>query len=254
MPRYRLTIEYDGTPFVGWQRQANGRSIQQALEEAAERFSGERVRIGGAGRTDAGVHAWGNVVSFDAEADDVDLVTVQRHLNAMLGPAIVVRSAEVAPPGFDARRSAIARRYRYTVLNRPVPDPFLAAFTWHVPDPLDLAVLRLACDPLLGEHDFTSFCRVPRGAADYSMVRRVAEARWLDLGHGLLRFEIEASSFCQQMVRAIVGTMVAMGLGRRRAGEMAGIVRARRRAAADRVAPPSGLCLWSVTYPDLVSG
>jgi tRNA pseudouridine38-40 synthase len=140
------------------------------------------------------------------------------------------------------------------VLNRPVPDPFLAGFVWHVPDPLDLAVLRLACDPLLGEHDFTSFCRAPRGVAEYSMVRRVTETRWLDLGAGLLRFEIEASSFCQQMVRAIVGTMVAMGLGRRRAGEMAGIVRAKRRAAADRVAPPSGLCLWSVTYPDLVSG
>jgi tRNA pseudouridine38-40 synthase len=146
-------------------------------------------------------------------------------------------------------RSAIARRYRYTVLNRPVPDPFLAAFSWHVPDPLDLAALRLACDPLIGEHDFTSFCRLPRGVPGYSLLRRVTDARWLELGDGLLRFEIEASSFCQQMVRAVVGTMVAIGVGRRRAGEMAGILRARNRAAADRVAPPGGLCLWSVTYP-----
>jgi tRNA pseudouridine38-40 synthase len=155
----------------------------------------------------------------------------------------------VAPPDFDARRSALSRSYRYTILNRPVPDPFLAATTWHVEEPLDVAAMRLACDPLIGEHDFTSFCRPPRGAVTYSMVRRVLDARWIVLEDGLLRFDIEASSFCQQMVRAVVGTMVAMGGGRRRAGDMASILRARTRAAADRVAPPHGLCLWSVEYP-----
>jgi tRNA pseudouridine38-40 synthase len=168
----------------------------------------------------------------------------------MLGPAIVVRDAAVAPPGFDARRSALARRYRYTVLNRPVPDPFLAATTWHVDEPLDLAALRLSCDPVIGEHDFSAFCRAPRRDPDASLVRRVDDARWLDLGDGVLRFDIDAGSFCQQMVRALVGTMVPMGLGRRRAGEMASILRSRRRAEAGRVAPARGLCLWEVVYPD----
>jgi hypothetical protein len=136
-----------------------------------------------------------------------------------------------------------------TVLNRPVPDPFLAATSWHVDKELDLAAMRLASDPLSGEHDFTSFRRAPKGTPSYSMVRRVTDARWLDLGEGVLRFDIEASSFCQQMVRSVVGTIVEMGTGQRRAGEMASIVRARQRSSAARVAPPHGLYLWEIIYP-----
>ena len=250
MPRVRMTVAYDGTGFHGFSENRDVPTVGGELSTALATVLRHPVTLTVAGRTDAGVHAWGNVVSFDAESPDVDLAALRRHLNSMLGPAIVVRTAELAPEGFDARRSALARRYRYTVLNRPVPDPFLARTTWHVPEPLDISVLRLACDPLIGEHDFSSFCRVPRRAPDASLVRRVYDARWLDLGDGLLRFDIEASSFCQQMVRAIVGTMVPMGLGRRRAGEMAGIVRARSRAAANRVAPARGLCLWEVVYED----
>jgi tRNA pseudouridine38-40 synthase len=200
------------------------------------------------GRTDTGVHAWGQVVSFDVPGEDVDLERVQRSVNSQLGPRIVVRDVRVVDGDFSARYSALARRYRYTVLNRPVPDPFLAATSWHVETPLDLSVMRLACDPLIGEHDFTSFCRPPRGAQSYSMVRRVSDARWLDLGEGVLRFDIEASSFCQQMVRSVVGTMVSMGAGRLTAGDMSGILRARVRAAGGRVAPPHGLCLWEIVY------
>jgi tRNA pseudouridine38-40 synthase len=247
--RVRMTIAYDGTGFHGFAENRDVRTVGGELAGALATVLRHRVQLTVAGRTDAGVHAWGNVVAFDAEDPDVDLAGLQRHLNAMLGPAIAVRSAAVAPTGFDARRWAVARRYRYTVLNRPVPDPFLAATTWHVPQPLDLAVLRLACDPLIGEHDFSSFCRVPRRVPDASMVRLVHDARWHDLGEGLLRFDIDASSFCQQMVRSIVGTIVAMGLGRRRAGEMAAILRSRTRSAADRVAPARGLCLWEVAYP-----
>lgn len=247
--RVRMTIAYDGTGFHGFAENRDVRTVGGELGRALETVLRHPVDLIVAGRTDAGVHAWGNVVSFDAERDDVDLVAVQRHLNAMLGPAIVVRSAEVAVSGFDARRSALARRYRYTVLNRPVPDPFLARTAWHVEEPLDLSVLRLACDPIIGEHDFSSFCRVPRRIPDASLVRRVYDARWVDLGDGLLRFDIGASSFCQQMVRALVGTMVPMGAGRRRAGEMAAILRGRDRGLADRVAPPHGLCLWEVVYP-----
>jgi tRNA pseudouridine38-40 synthase len=223
--------------------------VQGELEGALQQVFGAPVPLTVAGRTDAGVHAWGNVVHFDTDVD-VDVVALQRHLNGMLGPAIAVRSAETAAPAFNARHDAVARRYRYTVLNRPAPDPFLWRTTWHVPQPLDLSVLRLACDPLIGEHDFSSFCRVQKRVPDASLVRLVYDARWVDAGDGLLRFEIDASSFCQQMVRALVGTMVPMGMGKQRPGEMAGILRARDRSAANRVAPARGLCLWEVVYPD----
>jgi tRNA pseudouridine38-40 synthase len=244
-----MTVAYHGGGFHGFVPQRGQRTVGGVLTEAIETALQAPVDLTVAGRTDTGVHAWGQMVSFDAPAGR-DLGRLQRSVNGQLAPEVVVREVAPAAPNFDARRSALARRYRYTVLNRQVPDPFLAAYSWHVPEPLDLAALRLACDPLLGEHDFTSFCRTPKGVEGYSMVRRVTDARWLDLGDGLLHFEIEASSFCQQMVRAIVGTMVSMGRGRRRAGEMAAILRARQRAAAERVAPPCGLCLWSVTYPE----
>lgn len=213
---------------------------------------GGPVSLKVAGRTDAGVHAWGQVVSFEAP-DDVDLDRIRRSVNTQLHPEVAVRAIAVAPPDFDARRSALSRLYRYTVLNREVPDPFRAGTAWHVAEPLDLGALRLACDPIIGEHDFSAFCRVPRGVGSYRMTRRVLDARWEpvtdDTGPGLLRFTIEASSFCQQMVRALVGTMVMMGAGRRKAGEMATILRTRHRQVAGQVAPPHGLCLWAVRYP-----
>lgn len=245
-----MTVAYDGTGFHGYAENRDVRTIAGDLGAALAMVLRHPVLLHVAGRTDAGAHAWGQVVSFDVHDDRVDLTAVQRHLNAMLGPAIVVRDATVTWPSFDARRSALGRRYRYTVLNRPVPDPFLASTTWHVKEALDLAALRLACDPLIGEHDFSSFCRMPRRIPDASLRRRVDDAGWSDLGDGLLRFDIGASSFCQQMVRALVGTMVAMGAGRRRAGEMASIMRARDRGEANRLAPARGLCLWEVVYPE----
>jgi tRNA pseudouridine38-40 synthase len=222
------------------------RTVGGALAGALERTLRHTVELTCAGRTDAGVHAWGQVVTFEARAD-VDPAVVLRSVNKALRPAIVVRAAAVVPEGFDARRSATGRRYRYTVLNQPVPDPFLSATAWHVGAPLDLRAMLLACDPFYGEHDFSSFCRRP-AAEGASLVRRVTSVDWIDLGDGQLRFDIEASSFCQQMVRAIVGTMVDVGMGKRRAGEMSGILRARDRSAAGQLAPPHGLCLWEVTY------
>lgn len=247
--RVRVTLAYFGAGFHGFAVNRDVRTVAGVLGEALARVLGERVELRVAGRTDAGVHAWGQVVSFDV-ADGTDLADLQRSLNSMLGPEIVVRDIRQAVPGFDARRWALARRYRYTVLNRTVPDPFLAATSWHVTTPLTLAAMRLACDPLMGEHDFTSFCRPPRRDPDALLVRKVLDARWLDLGDGLLRFEIEATAFCQQMVRSIVGTMVEMGRGHRRAGEMAAILRAEDRSQAGHIAPPHGLCLWHVRYQD----
>jgi tRNA pseudouridine38-40 synthase len=128
-----------------------------------------------------------------------------------------------------------------------VPDPFLAATAWQVEATLDLRAMQLACDPLIGEHDFSSFCRKPPDPSG-SNVRRLLDARWLDLGEGVLRFDVEASSFCQQMVRGIVGTLVDVGLGKKRAGDLAWIIRAQDRAQAGQLAPPHGLCLWEVVY------
>jgi tRNA pseudouridine38-40 synthase len=245
--RVRLLVAYHGAGFHGFAPNRQVRTVGGVLTEALERVVGQTVVLTCAGRTDTGVHAWGQVVHVDLP-EDTDLVALQRSLNRMLGPEVVVRSLGEAPDDFDARRSATARRYRYTVLNRPVPDPFLAATAWHVADPLDLRAMRLACDPLIGEHDFSAFCRRPEGEG-HSMVRRVLSADWVDLGDGLLRFDIEASAFCHQMVRSIVGTLVWMGLGKLPPGEMAAILRSGDRSQARQPAPPHGLCLWEVVYP-----
>jgi tRNA pseudouridine38-40 synthase len=239
-----MVVAYLGAGYRGFAHQPGQRTVAGALSGALERHLRHAVDLTCAGRTDAGVHAWGQVVSFDARAD-ADPAALARAANRALRPAVVVRAAALAPEGFDARRWATGRRYRYTVLNRPVPDPFTAATAWHVATPLDLRAMQLACDPLYGEHDFSSFCR--RGPG--SLVRRVRHAEWSEQPGGTLRFEIEASSFCQQMVRSVVGTMVEVGLGKRKAGEMSGVIAARHRAAAGQPAPPHGLCLWEVTYP-----
>lgn len=242
-----MVVAYDGRGFHGFALQPGVATVAGALVSALERYLRHTVEITCAGRTDAGVHAWGQVVSFDARVD-ADPAALQRAVNRALRPSIVVRESSVAPPGFDARRWATGRSYRYRVRNHPVADPFSAATAWHVARPLDLPAMRLACDALHGEHDFSSFCRRPAGP-DVSLVRLVRDARWHDLGDGMLRFDIEASSFCHQMVRSVVGTLVEVGLGKRKAGQMADIVRARSRAAAGQPAPAHGLCLWAVSYP-----
>jgi tRNA pseudouridine38-40 synthase len=259
--RVRLDVAYDGTGFHGFAENVGVRTVAGVLREALEKVLRHKVELTGAGRTDRGVHARGQVVTFDAHAERFDPVALQRALNKLLGPAIALRAATVVADDFDARFSATARVYRYRILNAPATDPLLARSVWHVAEPLDLNAMRLGADPLIGEHDFSSFCRRPSaatsgakrdeggsGAAEISLCRKVRRAVWRDAGDGMLEFEIEASSFCHQMVRSIVGTLVEMGLGRRKAGEMVGIVAARDRGAAGRLAPPQGLVLWEVEY------
>jgi tRNA pseudouridine38-40 synthase len=246
--RVRLVVAYDGAAFHGFAAQPGVATVAGTLATTIERVLGHPVDLTCAGRTDAGVHGWGQVVSFDADADRFDPDKLQAAVNGLCGPAIVVREVAVAPAGFDARFDAKSRRYRYTILNRLVPDPFLAATSWHVPQPLELDRLRLACDPLIGEHDFTSFCRRPKDQPDASLVRRVLDARWDDEGDGILRFWIESTAFCHQMVRSIVGTLVDVGLGKRTAADVGTALRGRDRSLAGPVAPPHGLVLWEVRY------
>jgi tRNA pseudouridine38-40 synthase len=234
-----------GAPFRGFALQRGQVTVASALSGALERVLRRPVRLTCAGRTDAGVHAWGQVVSLDVAAS-ADLERLQRSVNRMLAPSVLVREVEWAAPGFDARRWALSRRYRYTLVCTKWLAPFDAGRVWHVPAALDLLGMQAAGDVFLGEHDFTSFCHKPPGT---SAVRRVLRAEWSDLGDGRLLFDIEASSFCHQMVRSLVGTLVDVGMHRRRAGDLTSVLAAKDRALAGPLAPPQGLCLWEVSYP-----
>jgi tRNA pseudouridine38-40 synthase len=253
--RARLLIAYDGSTFHGFAINRGVDTVAGLLTEKISMITRRPVQLVGAGRTDAGVHAWGQVVSLDL-AGDTDLANLQHRLNRILDPKIVVRAARwTTDPDFSARFSALWRHYRYDVLNTPTPHPFLAATSWHVAAPLNPVLMNLACDALIGERDFSSFGRRPPsvdGQRQPGMSRYVFVARWADLGAqqpGLLRFEIRANAFCHQMVRSIVGTLVDVGHGAVTAGEMTAILRAKDRRAAGQLAPPRGLCLWEVGYP-----
>lgn len=251
--RVRMTVAYDGSGFHGFAEQPGIPTVAGRLAAALERVLGHPVELVGAGRTDRGVHAWGQVVSFDAAAapfDRLGVDGVRRRLNKLCGPELVVRDLGAAPEDFSARFSARSRRYRYRILNSPVPDPFQRATAWWLPEALSVRAMRAGADALIGEHDFSSFCRRPKGAAvEVSLVRRVLDTSWRGPDEaGLLTFEIEAGAFCHQMVRSIVGTLVAIGRGDRTPGEVLGILRAQDRAAAAQIAPPHGLCLLLVRY------
>ena len=249
MTRVRMLVAYDGAPFNGFVVQPHAPSVAGEICEALAKVLGHEVDLVCAGRTDSGVHAQGQVIHFDTPVTitDILLQKLQRAPNKLLAPSIVVRQVEIAPEGFHARYSALTRTYRYTILNREVPDPFMARTSWHVEQPLDLRVMRLACDAIIGEHDFTSFCRQTQDP-QASSVRKVLSAQWSDLGNQVLQFEVRSTSFAHQMVRALVGTMVEMGIGRKKAGDMTYILRANDRGLANKLAPPHGLCLWHVGY------
>ena len=245
-----MVVAYDGTDFRGLAPNPGVRTVVGELARVLTPYLGHPPEIVMSGRTDAGVHASGQVLSFDVAKDLADPRRIARVVNVGLSPEVVVTGVEEVDDEFSARFSATGRCYHYTVLNRPIPDPFMARTSWMVTDPLDVAAMRLACDPILGERDFSSFCRRPKTAdgTEVSLVRRVDAARWDDLGDGVLRFEIRGSAFCHQMVRSIVGFHVAVGLGRRSAGELLTVLAARDRNRAASLAPSCGLNLVSVTY------
>lgn len=247
MPRYKLVVEYDGTPFSGWQRQADRRSVQQALEEAIQRFVGCAVRVHCAGRTDAGVHATHQVVHVDLEREwrtDV----VRDAANAHLRPEpIAVRSAEVVPAGFDARHSAIGRAYAYRILNRRPPPALEIGRAWHVPWPLDAGAMHAAAQTLLGQHDFTTF-----RAAECQANSPIRTLDRLDVSREgeILRVETAARSFLHHQVRAMVGTLMLAGAGRLDAAGVRAALDARDRARCGPMAPAAGLTLVGVVYPE----
>lgn len=249
--RVRLLVAYRGEAFHGFAANPGVRTVMGDLTATISRIVRSPVELTGAGRTDAGVHGWGQVISGDLP-ETVDLVDLARRVNKLCAPAIGVRAADWVAPDFDARFSATWRRYRYHVWNDPAPNPLLAETTWHVAHRLDLAAMQTAVAPLLGEHDFASFCRRPKvrvGEPERSLVRIVYTATWERVdGTPLLRFEIRGSAFCHQMVRSIVGTTVDVGRGRIDPEGIAAILAARDRAAAGEVAPPTGLVLWEVGY------
>jgi tRNA pseudouridine38-40 synthase len=251
MRRARFLLAYRGSSFRGFAANEGVRTVMGELVPAISAIVRHPVELTGAGRTDAGVHAWGQVVSGDVPVD-ADLGAIVRRVNSWLAPDIAIRSAAWAPDDFDARFSATWRRYRYHVWNDEAPNPLLADVTWHVHRTLDLDAMDAAARVLVGEHDFASFCRAPKmpaGEAAASLVRIVHAAGWSRVrGSPMLRFDIRGSAFCHQMVRSIVGTTVEIGFGRLAADSMPAVLAAGDRAAAGSVAPPSGLVLWDVGY------
>lgn len=242
----RLTLAYDGTGFHGWARQRDPavRTIEGELAAHLERVLRESPKISVAGRTDAGVHATGQVVSF-ATTSTVPPARLQKALNAALAPELVVTGASYAPDGFDARFWAKTRGYVYRIDEAELPDPFIARFVWHRPGRLGSGPMREAARLLVGEHDFASFCRHPGG--ERSTVR---DLRQLAVGRQgrLLSVRVEANAFLHQMVRSLVGTLVSVGEGRLEAGEMPAILAAGSRQAAGELAPARGLTLERVRY------
>ena len=246
----RLDVAYDGRPFHGFARQPDVRTVQGDLEDALAKLFNGPVASVGAGRTDAGVHAMGQVVTVTNAPDDLDVVKVRDSLNGMLGPAIAVSDCRGVADDFHARFSARSRTYVYAIHESRVPDPFLARTTWLHPEPLDLGDMNEAAGHLAGPHDFSSFGRVPEGQSAERVLYELSCRR----AGNLLRIKARANAFIQQMVRSLVGTLVQVGEGRRAPDEMPAILAAHDRAAAGPVAPPHGLCLVSVEYDEGWSG
>ena len=244
MRTLKITLSYDGTRFVGWQRQAEGESIQGLLEDALARFEGGPVVAHGAGRTDAGVHALGQVASARV-AFSHDPATLTRALNVHLPPEVRVVSVEDAADDFHARFSAGGKTYRYRIRNTPVADPFDRAFSWHLPEPLSFDAMNHAAALLVGTHDFSAFRSA--GSELSTPVRTVTRSAWQHAG-GLVTYEIAGDGFLRHMVRAIVGTLVEVGRGWRQPEEMAALLASGARADAGATAPPHGLFLVSVDY------
>ena len=251
MPVVKLTLSYDGTRYVGWQVQPNGPSVQAEVERALEALHKAPRRVTAAGRTDAGVHARAQVVTFREERP-LPLTAYVKGMNALLPEDVAVQAASLEPEGFDARRSASGKRYRYVIENAATRAPLTRLHAWQLFGPLDVAAMREAARHLVGRHDFAAF-----QAADCACDHAVREVRRLDVAGetgGRIELVVEATAFVKHMVRNFVGTLVEVGQGRRDPGAIPALLSSKDRTKAGRTAPPQGLFLEEVFYEDPAGG
>jgi tRNA pseudouridine38-40 synthase len=244
MRTFKLTIQYDGTDFVGWQRQPNGVSIQELIERALEPIEGHSVTVIGAGRTDAGVHAIGQAASVQLESA-IDAASLLRALNATLPDAVRVTAVDEAPADFNARFKALGKVYEYRIWNGPVVPPFERRYVWHVPQMLDLNRMREAGSALIGRHDFAAF---RAAGSDVATSERTLRCLNVDGVNEKVTLVVAGDGFLRHMVRAIAGTLVDVGLGRRSIDSVAAALASRDRAQAGATAPALGLFLVKVEY------
>ena len=245
MRNIKLLIEYDGTNYQGWQVQPRDPTIQGTLEEKLRLLTREPIQVFGSGRTDSGVHALAQVAHFKTQSQ-MNIGSIQRALNSLLPPDIVIQKIEEVDEGFHARRHSKSKIYEYRILNRSLRSAFHLGYVWHIPQKLDLMEMKKATTHLIGEHDFSAFRTV--GSPTRTTVRRVIRAEWKRGRDGLVRFEIEANGFLKQMVRSIIGTLVEIGKGKLDAAEFRKILDSKDRKKAGPTAPAQGLFLKEVKY------
>jgi len=245
MRNLKLLIEYDGTNYFGWQLQPQKPTIQGTIEETWKQITGEQIHLIGSGRTDAGVHAIGQVAHFKTQSL-LTLQAIQRALNSLLPSDIVIKEVVEVASDFHARKMAKRKVYEYRILNAPLPSVFHRGYAWHIPQPLDLEKIKRATQNLIGKHDFSSFRST--GSPTKTTIREVYRAEWRPKPNGLIRFEIEANGFLKQMVRAIVGTLVEVGRGKIAVEDFQKILDSKDRRQSGPTAPAHGLFLKEVKY------
>jgi tRNA pseudouridine38-40 synthase len=245
--KIKLVLAYDGTQYHGWQYQKNGLSIQAVLEERIHVITRERARVIASGRTDAGVHALGQVCHFETRSR-LEPDELKKGLNSLLPPDILVRRAEAVPASFHARYSARSKVYEYRILNSTDPDVFLRNYAWHISRPLDLKALGACLSIVQGEHDFTSFRS--SGSNNRNPIRHILRTELKGPENGIIRLVFEASGFLRHMVRNMTGTLVEVGMGKISVRGFLEILLARDRRKAGRKAPSEGLFLVRVIYED----